>query len=49
MVASILQLVAHDAGVGHQARDVLGPVAGDALGIETVEGAAEVFALPAGW
>src|SRR5581483_8020994 len=40
-----LEPVAHDAGVGHQAGDVLGPVAGDALGLEAVEGASEVVAL----
>ena len=41
-----LEAVAHDAGVAHQAGDVLGAVAGDAVGIEAVEGLAEVLALP---
>ena len=40
-----LEPVAHDAGIGHQAGDVLGAVAGDALGVEAVEGAAEILAL----
>ena len=41
-----LEPVAHDAGIGHQAGDVLGAVAGDARRLEVVEGAAEVLALP---
>ena len=41
-----LQPVAHDAWVGHQPRNILGAIAGDALGVELVEGVAEVLALP---
>src|SRR5207249_4678535 len=40
-----LHAVAHDAGVRHQPLDFLGRIARDLWRLETVEGAAEIFAL----
>ena len=44
-MAADLGAVAHDAGVVHQRRDLVGIVAGDDLGCEAVESGAEIFAL----
>ena len=40
-----LEFIAHDAGVPHEAREILSAVASDTRGIEIMKGAAKVFAL----
>ena len=40
-----LEPIAHNAGVGHETSHVLGAVAGNALGVEGMEGGAKVFPL----